>query len=123
LLSGYDTLAVLRSSEPLVSQVTALYGPIRQYLPFFSVRMYDQTLPWYLGRTVTQVEHPDELAMGIASEPERAIGTVAEWKARWQALDQAYAIMPPEDFDALSRDGVPMRVIGRDPRRVMVVRR
>jgi len=30
--------------------------------------MYDQTLPYYLGRTVTQVEHDDELAMGIASE-------------------------------------------------------
>jgi hypothetical protein len=52
--------------------------------PFYTIRMYDQTLPYYIGRTVTQVEHYDELAMGIASEPDKAIATEAEWRRRWK---------------------------------------
>jgi Aminoarabinose transferase C-terminal domain len=87
------------------------------------VRMYDQTLPYYLGRTVTQVEHPDELAMGIASEPDKAIDTVADWLPIWSALQDAYAMMQPDEFDRLQREGVPMRELGRDARRVIVARR
>jgi 4-amino-4-deoxy-L-arabinose transferase-like glycosyltransferase len=122
-LTGFDELAELRSSEPLLQRIDAQYGPLRRDVPFYSVHMYDQTLPYYLGRTVTQVEHPDELAMGLASEPEKAIGTVAEWRRRWEGADQGYAIMQPDDYLKLQRDGVPMREIGRDPRRVIVVRR
>ena len=122
-LTGFDELAELRSSQPLLQRIGAQYGPLRRDVPFYSVRMYDQTLPYYLGRTVTQVEHPDELAMGLASEPEKAIGTVAEWRQRWEGADQAYAIMQPDDYSKLQRDGVPMREIGHDPRRVIVARR
>jgi len=122
-VSGYDTIAESRSSEPLLTRVVAEHGALRKDVPFYSVRMYDQTVPWYLGRTVTQVEHEDELAMGIASEPGRAIKTVKEWTPRWQAIDQAYAIMPPDTFEELRREGLPMRVLGRDPRRVLVARR
>jgi len=85
--------------------------------------MYDQTLPYYLGRTVVPVEFRDELAMGLTSEPDKAIDTVADWRRRWEAADQAYAIMQPEEFDELQRDGVAMVELGRDPRRVIVARR
>ena len=122
-LTGFDELAQLRSTEPLLERIGAQYGPLRRDVPFYSVHMYDQTLPYYLGRTVTQVEHPDELAMGLASEPEKAIDNVAEWRRRWEGADQAYAIMQPDDYSKLQRDGVPMREIGRDPRRVIVARR
>ncbi len=40
-----------------------------------------------------QVEHDNELAMGIASEPLRAIATDAEWLRRLNAGGQACAIM------------------------------
>jgi len=84
--------------------------------------MYDQTLPYYLGRSVIQVEHPDELAMGIASEPDKAIATVALWRDRWLQSKDAYAMMQPDEYDALQREGVPMRELGRDTRRVIVSR-
>jgi len=92
-------------------------------VPFYTIRMYDQTLPYYLGRTVVQVDHPDELAMGLKSEPEKAIATVGEWRRRWEAAEQAYAIMQPEEYDELKREGVAMVELGRDPRRVVVGRR
>jgi 4-amino-4-deoxy-L-arabinose transferase-like glycosyltransferase len=123
VLTGHDTLAEARSAEPVVSRIVAANGPFRRDVPFYTFRMYDQTLPYYLGRTVTQVEHHDELAMGIASEPDKAIETEAEWRRRWDAAEQAYAIMQPDEYKRLQDEGVPMRELGRDPRRVIVSRR
>jgi 4-amino-4-deoxy-L-arabinose transferase-like glycosyltransferase len=123
VLTGYDAFAESRSSEPLLARITSKMGPLRRDVPFYTVRMYDQTLPYYLGRTVTQVEHPDELAMGIASEPGKAVDTVAQWLPIWDGLRDAYAMMQPDEYDSLRRDGVPMRELGRDARRVIVARR
>jgi len=122
IITGHDTLAESRSSAPLLARVTAQHGPLRADIPFYSVHMYDQTVPYYLGRTVIQVEHPDELAMGIASEPWRAIAKIDAWRAIWAASTDAYAIMPPDDFERLRREGVPMRELGRDARRVIASR-
>jgi 4-amino-4-deoxy-L-arabinose transferase-like glycosyltransferase len=123
VLTGHDELAQSRSTAPILERVVAQHGPLRTDVPFYSIRMYDQTLPYYLGRTVVPVDHPDELAMGLESEPDRAIGTVGEWRRRWEAAAQAYAIMQPDEFDELKRDGVTMVELGRDPRRVVVARR
>ncbi|HEX5865551.1 MAG TPA: glycosyltransferase family 39 protein [Casimicrobiaceae bacterium] len=123
VLTGHDELAESRSTAPILSRIVAAHGPLRADVPFYTIRMYDQTLPYYLGRTVVQVDHPDELAMGLKSEPERAIATVGEWRRRWEAAEQGYAIMQPEEYDELKREGVPMNELGRDPRRVIVSRR
>jgi len=123
VLTGHDTLAEARSTAPLVSRIVAANGALRADVPFYTIRMYDQTLPYYIGRTVTLVEHYDELAMGIADEPDKAIATEAEWRRRWNAVEQAYAIMQPDEYKRLHDEGVPMRELGRDPRRVIVSRR
>ena len=123
VLTGHDTLAESRSSAPLLARIVAKDGPLRTDVPFYTVHMYDQTLPYYLGRTVIQVEHPDELAMGIASEPDKAVDTIAHWRPIWDAVQDAYAMMQPDEYDSLRREGVPMRELGRDARRVIVARR
>jgi 4-amino-4-deoxy-L-arabinose transferase-like glycosyltransferase len=123
ILTGHDELAESRSTAPILSRIAAAYGPLRADVPFYTIRMYDQTLPYYLGRTVVQVDHPDELAMGLASEPDKAIASIDDWRRRWDAAEQAYAIMQPQEYDELKRDGVAMVELGRDPRRVIVSRR
>ena len=123
VITGYDELAESRSSEPVLSRVIVLHGPLLEDVPFYSIRMYDQTLPYYLGRTVVLVAHADELAPGIASEPDKAIATIAEWERRWEGADQAYAMMQPDQYEKLRREGVAMVELGRDPRRVVVSRR
>jgi 4-amino-4-deoxy-L-arabinose transferase-like glycosyltransferase len=122
VLTGHDTLAEVRSTGPIIARIVAANGPLRADVPFYTVRMYDQTLPYYLGRTVTQVEHYDELAMGIASEPDKAIATEAEWLRRWNSAEQAYAIMQPDEYKRLQDQGVPMRELASDARRVIVSR-
>jgi 4-amino-4-deoxy-L-arabinose transferase-like glycosyltransferase len=123
VLTGHDELADSRSAAPILSRVVSQHGPIAADAPFYSVKMYDQTLPWYLGRTVTPVAHLDELAMGLAIEPDKAVATLGEWKQRWNRETQAYAIMQVDMYEMLLREGVPMRELGRDPRRVIVSRR
>ncbi len=123
MLSGYDVLAETRSSEPILARISATHGPLRNDVPFYTVRMYDQTLPYYLGRTVVPVDFRDELAFGIDREPEKAIATLGEFQRRWQGSDQAYAMMQPDEYEKLKVHEVPMVELGRDARHVVVSRR
>ncbi|HZI83384.1 MAG TPA: phospholipid carrier-dependent glycosyltransferase, partial [Casimicrobiaceae bacterium] len=123
VLAGYDELAESRSTEPILARIAAAHGPLRADVPFYAVRMYDQTLPYYLGRLVVPVDYRDELAFGIDSEPDKALATIGEWQRRWQTSEQAYAIMQPEEYEKLRQREVPMVELGRDPRRVVVSRR
>ena len=86
--------------------------------PFYSVGMLDQSVPFYLERTLTQVEHKGELANGIAAEPEKFIEQMSTFEAQWRALDEAYAVMPLKTYDELKSAGLPMTVMAVDPRRV-----
>ena len=55
--------------------------------------MFDHTVPFYLGRTVTLVREQGELAWGIATAPANYIADLAEFERRWRADTDAYAIM------------------------------
>jgi hypothetical protein len=85
--------------------------------------MYDQTIPFYLGRTTRLVDLRDELALGIDAEPAKQVPTIPAWIAEWQALDQAYAVIAPHAYPNLVAQGVPMRELARDTRRIVVSRR
>ena len=90
--------------------------------PFYSVGGFDHSLPFYLGRTVTLVEHKSELAPGIAAEPTKYVASIADFERAWREAPRAYAALPPDVFQRLSDDGLPMNVLARDTRRVIVAR-
>ena len=50
------------------------------------------------------------------------VPTLDAWIAEWSALGRGYAILPPELYRTLSANGVPMRELARDSRRVIVSR-
>ena len=91
--------------------------------PMFSVQTYDQTLPFYLGRTMTLVDYRGELAYGIEHAPQLAIDSLATFEQRWRELPTAAAVMPVATYLELANRGLPMRVLGQDRRRVAVSRR
>jgi 4-amino-4-deoxy-L-arabinose transferase-like glycosyltransferase len=91
--------------------------------PVFSVQCYDQSLPFYLKRGVVLVDYRDEFDFGLRHEPGRGIASLAEFSARWSALDSGYAVMPPATRDRLSVAGVPMRELARFGQRVLISRR
>jgi len=114
---GYGQLAPTRSAAAFAGQIKRL-GPADA--PVYAVRMYDQTLPFYLGRLVTVVEFTGELEPGIRAAPHLQVPTLEAFKARWLADPAAFAIMPPDTFEALRREGFPASLIAADPKKVLV---
>jgi 4-amino-4-deoxy-L-arabinose transferase-like glycosyltransferase len=91
-------------------------------VPFYSVGTYDQSLTFYLRRTVTLVAYRGELDYGLRRTPDAAIGTLAEFIPRWSSQTSAFAVMEKSMFDDLKSRDVPMRLIGQDYNRVAVAR-
>ncbi len=120
-IAGFDALSPMRSSSAILRSAQQV-APLAADVPFYQVEMYDQTVPFYLGRATRLVNYRDELSLGIDAEPGKQIPTRAAWIAEWQSLPQGYAMMEPELNAVLAAQGVPMRELARDPRRVVVSR-
>jgi len=120
---GYDNFRTTRSSRDILSAAEAVGGPFAPEVPFYHVHMHDQTVPFYLGRPTTFVSYRDEFALGLDAEPQRGFATDAVWLPVWEGLAQGYALMPARDFERFAAQGVPMRMLARDQRRVIVSRR
>jgi 4-amino-4-deoxy-L-arabinose transferase-like glycosyltransferase len=114
---GYGQLAPIRSAAAIAGQIKHL-GPADA--PVYAVRMYDQTLPFYLSRLVTVVEFTGELEPGIRAAPNLQVPTLEAFRARWLADPAAFAIMPPDTFEALRREGFPASLITEDAKKVLV---
>lgn len=122
LLLGAQVFADRYSSETLVEEATERVGAFDAGAPFYSVQMYDQTLPLHLQRSVTLVEYEGELAFGIQAEPQKYVARLERFRALWRASSGAYAIMPLRRYrDELSH-GLPMCPLARDDSTVIVAR-
>ena len=121
-MDGHDELSRLSSSYHIVREIEATQGPLDRTFPFYSVQMYDQTLPFYLKRPVTLVQYIDEFALGLDAEPWKGIPRVKDWKQLWIGLERGYAMMNPAHYERFTYEGLPMRVLARDPHRVIVSR-
>jgi 4-amino-4-deoxy-L-arabinose transferase-like glycosyltransferase len=98
-------------------------APVDAAVPIFSVQTYEQSLPFYLQRTVILVDYRDEFALGLSQDPSRGIATLDEFVSRWRALSEGIAVMPYATRYRLSAKGVPMRELARFPAQVLVSRR
>lgn len=115
--TGHETLGRAVSGIDLVNQVK---DSIPKESNIYSVRILDHTVPFYLGRTMTMVEFPDELVFGVQQEPQLWLPTLDAFIDRWKEDTMAYALMVPEQYDALVKLNLPMQEVGRDSRRVIV---
>ncbi len=120
LLVGWVAAAAspLYSSESLARAINARVPPPTHV---YSVGYYEQTLPFYLGHTVEVVDFRGELDFGLRLDPSRAF-TLDYFRKRWQAEADSCAVMPGRTYDALAGTGLPMKVIRRDLRYVLVAR-
>jgi 4-amino-4-deoxy-L-arabinose transferase-like glycosyltransferase len=112
-----DALSPAHSTYHLVKKLPADLTPA---VPFYSVGSYEQTLPFYLKRTVTLVDYQDEMAFGLKHEPQRWVPTLQAFTALWNTQPYALAVMGPEKYDELAAAGPPMQLIARDTERVFV---
>ena len=116
--SGHEQLSPVYSAYHIVQKIR---DQIKPDTPFYVVDTFDQTLPFYLGRTVTMVAYKDELAQAIGWEPRKFLPDLAAFARAWQTDRDAFAMFNPRGFDDFSKAyPVPMQVVARDPRRVIV---
>ncbi len=118
-LLGHEAFGRSMSGIDLVPAVKPWLKP---GVPFYAVERLDHTMPFYLGTPTTMVQQPDELAFGIEQEPTKWIPTTEAFVTHWKEGGQAVAMMGPGTYDRLAAQGVPMIVIARDARRVIVRR-
>jgi 4-amino-4-deoxy-L-arabinose transferase-like glycosyltransferase len=110
------------SSERVVRLATGGARPFRTDLPFYSVDLFDQTVPFYLGRTVILVKEQGEVDSGIAAAPQNYIADLATFAQRWREGGDAYAVMRTATYAWLQKTALPMRFVAGDGRRVIVSR-
>ncbi len=115
-LIGHRTLAPLYSAAGLIG---AAQPPVPAGVRVFAVDAYDHSIPWYLRRTVTMVGYKDELGKAIGWDPEKFIPDQAGFAKAWAGETTAYAVVAARDFERLSA-ALPMQLVSRDPRYVLV---
>jgi hypothetical protein len=120
-VAGFDTFSPMRSGSAILRAAQAA-APFAADAPFYQIGMYDQTVPFYLGRATRGVAFRHELGPGIDAEPAKQVPTIEAWVDEWRGLAQGYAILVPAMYEGLAAMGVPMRELARDPRNVVVSR-
>jgi 4-amino-4-deoxy-L-arabinose transferase-like glycosyltransferase len=121
LLLGHDPMGRYAAG---VAHLPALEAELTPQTPLYVVGRYEQVLPFYLRRTMIMVQHADELEFGLKQQPELWIPTREEFMRKWISGHangvKAVAILSRDAYDQFVAAGLPMRVIGKDPRRVIV---
>jgi 4-amino-4-deoxy-L-arabinose transferase-like glycosyltransferase len=113
LFSAKDVAEALRRRDPAADS---------SRVPIFAVQSYQQSLPFYLKRSVVLVDYRDEFDLGLTQDPQRGIATLRQFAREWQSLGSGFAVMPPSTQDRLNSLGLPMHELARFPDRVIVGR-
>ncbi len=117
LEEGYEKLSPRQSG---IYVAEAMRPHLARDTRLYSVNIYDQTVPFYIRRTVTLVNYRDEFETGLQTEPGLALWDADEFEDEWLRPGDALAIMQPGTFERFRRLGLPMQVLLEDPRRVLV---
>jgi 4-amino-4-deoxy-L-arabinose transferase-like glycosyltransferase len=123
LLAGFEPIGQVRAGTNLLPALQAA-GAANPAVRVYSVGIYEQSLTFYLNRTVTLVDYVDEFGFGLEQQPELAIPTrsafVQQWRSEAAAGVKSIAIVRPEFVAEFQRQGVPLRVVAGDARRTVI---
>lgn len=121
LMQGHDPMGRYAAGT---NYVAAIKAELTANTPLYAVGKYEQVLPFYLERTTTLVAHQDELEFGLGLEPQLWIPQLETFARIWTADSMAgkksVAIFAPWMYEHFVKAALPMRVIAKDPRRVIV---
>jgi 4-amino-4-deoxy-L-arabinose transferase-like glycosyltransferase len=123
LLAGFEPIGQVRAGTNLLPALKAA-GADNPATRVYSVGLYEQSLTFYLKRSVILVDYVDEFGFGLEQQPELAIPTipafVQQWRSEAAAGVKSVAIIRPEIVTELKRQGVPLRVVAGDARRTVI---
>jgi 4-amino-4-deoxy-L-arabinose transferase-like glycosyltransferase len=113
----YEHLTPRQSGMEVAGKMKPLITPGTR---LFSVGHYEQTVPFYLGRTLELFDYEDEFEVGQKAEASVKGRGVEEFPFEWRQAKDALAIMQPRVYEVLKAQGLPMQVLHADPKRVLV---
>jgi 4-amino-4-deoxy-L-arabinose transferase-like glycosyltransferase len=114
---AYEELTPRQSGVEVAARMSAQSRPDSR---LYSVGHYEQTVPFYLKRTLQLYDYEDEFETGQKAEPRLAKRELYEFPREWQRPGDALAIMQPRVYEQLKKQGLPMAVLHADPKRVLV---
>jgi 4-amino-4-deoxy-L-arabinose transferase-like glycosyltransferase len=114
---GYERISPLQSGYALSQSIAAQLTPDTR---LYTIRNYDQSLPFYLKRTLTMVDYVDEFELGQKQEPARYLPNLQALLPSWNAPGPAIAIIQPGDIDELRAAGFAFDIVHQDPRRIAI---
>jgi 4-amino-4-deoxy-L-arabinose transferase-like glycosyltransferase len=121
ILAGFEPYGKQRAGLPMLATIQA---EIKPDSTIYAVGTYEQSMTFYLQRTVTLVDYWDEFTFGLKQQPELSIPTVEAWTTVWRAHAsngvQDIAFIRADIYAKLKEQGVPMRVIAQDARRIVI---
>jgi 4-amino-4-deoxy-L-arabinose transferase-like glycosyltransferase len=121
ILTGFEPYGKMRAGKAIAQKMLPELKPDTRV---YSVATYEQSMTFYLRRTVVLVDYWDEFTFGLRQQPELSIPTVEEFVGRWKEHTQqgvkALAIISNEKYAELKEQGLVMRVVAEDTRRVIV---
>jgi 4-amino-4-deoxy-L-arabinose transferase-like glycosyltransferase len=124
LLAGFEPYGQLRAGKAVA---TKMLPELEADTPVYSVHTYEQSMTFYLRRTVILVDYWDEFTFGQRQQPELSIpkldGFVARWNGHTAAGVKAMAILSDDAYAELKARGVAMRVVTEDSRRIVIANR
>jgi 4-amino-4-deoxy-L-arabinose transferase-like glycosyltransferase len=122
LTVGTQAFQILGRTASTKDVVAAIRPWLHAGQPFYAVGTYDQTLPFYLRRTVTVVAYEGELHFGITQQLQLWVPSVADFAKRWEQDRLPLAFMPVGELAALRAMGLPFRIIDLTPRYAVIAK-
>ncbi len=120
---GYQSISELRSSRAIATAIQSYIGKSgKDIVAIYDIHRYDQSLPYYLGRTINLVGYTGELEFGINQEPQKWINN-PDFLPLWFNSKQAISILSQEDYDLWRQLKIPMHIIYENSRYIAVARR
>lgn len=120
---GYQSISALRSSRHIAAVIQSFIDNSgKDVVEIYDVNRYDQSLPYYLGRTINLVGFTGELEFGINQEPQKWL-TEPDFLLLWLNSDQAISVLAQPTYELWQQQKVPMQLIYENPRYIVVARR
>ncbi len=121
ILAGSELYGRNRAGTDLLPQIQA---ELKADTKLYSVGIYEQSLTFYLRRPVILVSYTDEFAFGLEQQPELSIPLLETFVTQWTRDAAAgvhdVAIISLDRYEDLKHRGVPMRVVAKDTRRIII---
>jgi len=120
---GYQSISELRSSRTMAAAIQSYLDKSgKDIVEIYDVHRYDQSLPYYLGRTVNLVGFTGELEFGIKQEPQKWLNE-ADFLPLWLNSDQAISVLTQTTYAQWQQQKIPMQLIYENSRSIAVARR